>query len=105
MRWARELRIAARAAHASSRLILWLGREAYVEASRPLVETMRHDGFAADAAVQACRLLTWATVGFGAVESGARPPSRPTTRSDREATRAASTPPRPTRCSTSTSAT
>ena len=33
---------------------------------------MRRDGFAADAAVQACRLLMWATVGFGAVESGRR---------------------------------
>jgi hypothetical protein len=31
---------------------------------------MRDGGFAADAAVQACRLLTWATVGFAAVESG-----------------------------------
>jgi hypothetical protein len=37
---------------------------------------MRRDGFAADAAVQACRLLTWATVGFGAVESGVEPPTR-----------------------------
>ena len=72
-RWARELRNRLRRAR-DSRLILWPGREAYVEASRPLVETMRHDGFAADAAVQACRLLTWATVGFGAVESGVEPP-------------------------------
>jgi hypothetical protein len=31
---------------------------------------------AADAAVQACRLLMWATVGFGAVESGVEPPPR-----------------------------
>jgi hypothetical protein len=38
---------------------------------------MRQDGFRADAAVQACRLLMWATVGFVAVESGARPPDRP----------------------------
>ncbi len=30
----------------------------------------------ADAAVQACRLLTWAVVGFGAVESGVEPPAR-----------------------------
>ena len=49
------------------------GREAYVEASRPLVDAMRRDGFEADAAVQACRLLMWATVGFGAVESGVEP--------------------------------
>ena len=52
------------------------GRDAYVEASRPLVEAMRDDGLPADAAVQACRLLMWATVGFGAVESGAEPPPR-----------------------------
>jgi TetR/AcrR family tetracycline transcriptional repressor len=75
VRWARELRIRLRQAR-DSRLILWPGREAYVEASRPLVEAMRRDGLAADAAVQACRLLTWATVGFGAVESGVEPPRR-----------------------------
>lgn len=75
LRWARELRVRLRQAR-DSRLILWLGRDAYVEASRPLVEAMRRDGFAPDAAVQACRLLTWATVGFGAVESGAKPRAR-----------------------------
>jgi AcrR family transcriptional regulator len=75
VRWSRELR--ARLGQArDSRLIVWPGREAYVEATRPLVAAMRRDGFATDAAVQACRLLTWATVGFGAVESGAEPPSR-----------------------------
>ena len=35
---------------------------------------MRASGMSADAAVQACRILMWATVGFGAVESGAEPP-------------------------------
>jgi TetR/AcrR family transcriptional regulator, tetracycline repressor protein len=75
VRWARELRARLRRAR-DSRLILWPGRDAYVEASRPLVEAMRRDGLAADAAVQACRLLTWATVGFGAVEAGAEPPAR-----------------------------
>jgi hypothetical protein len=39
-----------------------------------LIEAMRRDGLAADAAVQACRLLMWATVGFGTVETGAEPP-------------------------------
>jgi AcrR family transcriptional regulator len=73
MRWARELRVRVRQAR-DSRLIVRPGREAYAEASRPLVETMRRAGFAADAAVQACRLLTWATVGFVAVETGAEPP-------------------------------
>jgi TetR/AcrR family transcriptional regulator, tetracycline repressor protein len=48
-----------------------------VEVSRPLVDSMRHDGFPADAAVQACRLLMWATIGFVAVEAGARPPRQP----------------------------
>jgi TetR/AcrR family transcriptional regulator, tetracycline repressor protein len=73
-RWARELRARLRRAR-DSRLIL-SGRQAYVEASRPLVAVMRRDGFAADAAVRACRLVMWAAVGFGAVESGAEPPSR-----------------------------
>ncbi len=75
VRWARELRARLRRAR-DSRLILWPGRDAYVEASRPLVETMRRDGFAPDSAVQACRVLTWAVVGFGAVESGVEPPAR-----------------------------
>ena len=89
-----------------SRLVVWPGREAYVEASRPLVDVLRRDGFAPDAAVQACRLLTWATVGFGAVESGVEPPRS----SRRRRSRPGSDPsevdrPRPTRCSTSRSAT
>ena len=75
VRWARSLRDGVRRAR-DSRLVVWPGREAYVEASRPLVEVLRRDGFAPDAAVQACRLLTWATVGFGAVESGVEPPGR-----------------------------
>jgi TetR/AcrR family transcriptional regulator, tetracycline repressor protein len=75
VRWARELRTRLRKAR-DSRLILSTRREAYVEASRPLVEAMRADGMAADVAVQACRLLMWATVGFGAVESGAQPPPK-----------------------------
>ena len=75
VRWARALRARLRLAR-DSRLIVTPHRAGYVEASRPLVEAMRRDGMAADAAVQACRLLMWATVGFGAVESGARPPAR-----------------------------
>jgi len=75
-RWAGELRSQLVAAR-ESRLILLLGREAFVEVSRPLVDAMRQDGFHADAAVQGCRLLMWATVGFVAVESGARPPRHP----------------------------
>jgi TetR/AcrR family tetracycline transcriptional repressor len=75
-RWAGALRSQLVPAQ-ESRLILSLGRDAFVEVSRPLVDAMRHDGFRADAAVQACRLLMWATVGFVAVESGARPPRQP----------------------------
>jgi TetR/AcrR family transcriptional regulator, tetracycline repressor protein len=53
-----------------SRLYLGAGREAYVEASRPLIAAMREGGLSSDAAVQACRLLMWATVGFVAMEQG-----------------------------------
>ncbi|HWW52878.1 MAG TPA: TetR family transcriptional regulator [Acidimicrobiales bacterium] len=73
-RWTRRMRTRLRQAR-DSRLILQ-GRDAYVEASRSLVAAMRRDGFELDAAVQACRLLMWATIGFGAVESGAEPPPR-----------------------------
>jgi TetR/AcrR family transcriptional regulator, tetracycline repressor protein len=75
-RWASALRTQLIPAQ-ESRLILSLGRDAFVEVSRPLVDAMRHDGFRADAAVRACRLLMWATIGFVAVESGARPPGLP----------------------------
>ena len=74
-RWARALRDRLRVAR-DSRLIVPPDRTAYVEASRPLVEAMRRDGMATDVAVQACRLVMWATVGFGAVEAGAQPPKR-----------------------------
>ncbi len=76
IRWAAAMRSQLVPAR-ESRLILSLGRDAFVDASRPLVDAMRRDGFPADAAVQACRLLMWATIGFVAVESGARPPRRP----------------------------
>ena len=79
LRWAEELRHRLRRAH-DSRLILVAGREAYVEASRPLVAVMRASSFAADAAVQACRLVMWATVGFVAIENAAQTPSVNSTR-------------------------
>lgn len=75
VRWARALRDRLRLAR-DSRLIVPPDRAGYVEASRPLLQVMRGDGIPADAAVQACRLVMWATVGFAAVESGARPPAR-----------------------------
>ncbi len=75
VRWTRALRARLKLAR-DSRLIVTPHRTAYVEASRPLIEVMRRDGMPADAAVQACRLVMWGTVGFGAVESGAKPPAR-----------------------------
>lgn len=66
-RWARALRARLQLAR-DSRLIVACDRDAYVEASRPLIEVMRGDGLSPDTAVQACRLIMWATVGFGAVE-------------------------------------
>lgn len=68
-RWCRELRSRLKLA-SDSRLYLGAGREAYVEASRPLIAAMRDGGLSSDAAVQACRLLMWATVGFVAMEQG-----------------------------------
>jgi len=76
VRWARGLRTGLRTARGDSRLLLPPRRTAYVEASRPLIDAFRRDGFPPDAAVQACRLLMWATVGFAVVETGAEPPPR-----------------------------
>ena len=103
-RWARALRVAAAPAR-DSRLILSLGRKAYVEASLPLVTAMRRDGFAADAAVQACRLLMWAVVGFGAVETGAEPGRRRGRSRPGGDPTGVSDGPRSTSCSSSTSGT
>ena len=68
-RWCHELRSRLKLA-SDSRLYLGAGRDAYVEASRPLIAAMRDGGLSSDAAVQACRLLMWATVGFVAMEQG-----------------------------------
>jgi TetR/AcrR family tetracycline transcriptional repressor len=73
-RWTVELR--RRLSRADSRLILAPRRDAYVQATRPLVAAMREGGLKPDAAVQACRLLMWATVGFVAMEGGVTPPTR-----------------------------
>lgn len=81
-RWAVALRARLGPAR-DSRLILSVGRDAYVDASRPLVDVMRRDGFDADAAVQACRLLMWASVGFVAVEAGTAPAGTPRRRGRR----------------------
>jgi AcrR family transcriptional regulator len=81
-RWTRALRERLHTAR-DSRLILSPVREAYVDASRPLIDAMRRDGFSTDGAVQSCRLLMWATVGFVAVESGAEPAPRPRRRRSR----------------------
>lgn len=76
LRWSRRLRDRLGPAR-EGRLLRSIGRDPFVAASRPLVELMRQGGFEADAAVQACRLLMWAAVGFVAVESGTAPATRP----------------------------
>jgi AcrR family transcriptional regulator len=59
------------------RLVIGERREPFVEASRPLAEQLQAAGFTSDAAVQACRLLIWATMGFVVVEAGRhRAPTR-----------------------------
>jgi AcrR family transcriptional regulator len=73
-RWCRELRHRLKETP-DSRLYLGAAREPYVEASRPLVAALRDGGLSAEAAVQACRLLMWATVGFVAMEQGSTPPA------------------------------
>jgi AcrR family transcriptional regulator len=73
-RWCRALRDRLKLT-ADSRLYLGAAREPYVEASRPLVAALRDGGLTADAAVQACRLLMWATVGFVAMEQGSSAPA------------------------------
>jgi TetR/AcrR family tetracycline transcriptional repressor len=75
-RWTRQLRARLTDA-ADSRLFLQVKRPAYLEASRPLLKSMRRDGMSTDMSVRACRLLTWATVGFVAMD---HPPSANSTR-------------------------
>jgi AcrR family transcriptional regulator len=74
MRWSMALRDRL-VATADIRLVLGHRRSPYVEASKPLVDALREAGFASDAAVQACRLLIWATAGFVVVET-TRPQSK-----------------------------
>lgn len=74
-RWCRALRDRLKRTP-DSRLYLGAAREPYVEASRPLIAALRAGGLSADASVQACRLLMWATVGFVAMEQGTRAPAQ-----------------------------
>ena len=53
-------------------LLLGNQRAPFVEASRPLITLLRAQGFAADEAVQACRIVLWAVSGFSLVQGGAR---------------------------------
>jgi AcrR family transcriptional regulator len=55
---------------AELRLVVGNPRAPFVEASRPLIDTLREQGFEADEAVQACRLLLWAVSGFATIEGG-----------------------------------
>jgi AcrR family transcriptional regulator len=72
-RWSIEIRRRLLAA-ADNRLILRERRHQYVEATRPLIGLMRADGLSADTAVQGCRQLIWAIVGFVALEGHQTPP-------------------------------
>jgi AcrR family transcriptional regulator len=65
-RWTGQLRARLTDA-ADCRLFLEVKRPAYLKASRPLLKCMRRDGLSTDMSVRACRLLTWATVGFVAM--------------------------------------
>jgi len=77
-RWAVAVR-ARFARSAELRLVMGNPRAPFVEASRPLVQELRDQGFESDEAVQACRLLLWAVSGFATVE-GSRRTSRPGSR-------------------------
>ena len=78
-RWARVLRGRVRAVLAlDTRLILADARPAYVRASQPLLACMRAGGLPMDVAIQGCRLLMWATVGFVAMEKVPQLPARST---------------------------
>ena len=73
-RWSVEIRRRLLAT-ADSRLILRERRDQYVEATRPLITLMRANGLSSDMAVQGCRQLIWAIVGFVALEGyQTRPP-------------------------------
>lgn len=68
LRWATALR--ERLSRSSDvRLLLGERREPYIEASRSLIDVLRAEGIDASAAVQACRLIVWATVGFVVVQT------------------------------------
>ena len=79
-RWTHQLRARLTDA-ADSRLFLQVKRPAYLSASRPLLKCMRRDGLSTDMSVRACRLLTWATVGFVAMDHP--PATKPTRRRGR----------------------
>jgi AcrR family transcriptional regulator len=66
-RWSRSVRAGLRQSR-DARLTLRTQRAAYVEASRPLIAAMRAGRIPTPSAIQACRLLTWAIVGFVALE-------------------------------------
>jgi len=69
VRWCHGLRDRRRAV-GDSRLLLRGWRESMVEATRPLIRLMRHDGVDTDRAVDAARLLMWSTLGHVAIELG-----------------------------------
>jgi AcrR family transcriptional regulator len=69
LRWATAIR-AALVSTPDIRMLMRESRAPFVESSRPLVDELRAAGFASDEAVQAARLLIWATAGHVVLESG-----------------------------------
>lgn len=66
-RWAASMRSRLIAA-SDSRLIMQVKRPAYVNAWKPLAQALSHAGFTDEQSIRACRLRTWATVGFAALD-------------------------------------
>jgi len=69
-RWAQGLRRGLRSLPDRRVLLHNHGRWALVGATRPLLVALRAAGLPRDQSVRICRILTWATVGFVAVEAG-----------------------------------
>jgi len=62
---------------AELRLLMGNPRQPFVEASKPLINVLRDQGFEPDEAVQACRVLLWGVSGFATVEGSRTRAPRP----------------------------
>ncbi|MGI9603100.1 MAG: TetR/AcrR family transcriptional regulator [Acidimicrobiales bacterium] len=77
LRWCHQLRLRRRA-FADNRLLMRGWRPVMVEATRPLVRTMREQGVETDAAIDAARMLVWTVLGHAAIELGHETTTSPT---------------------------